>query len=66
LATKALGVDGFYLSTAHAAKFGEVVEPSTGVAPQLPKSLAEAVGKERKFLSIEAREEDLASFLREM
>ena len=66
LATKALDVDGFYLSTAHAAKFGEVVEPSAGVAPQLPKSRAEAVGKERKYLSIEAREEDLASFLREM
>lgn len=66
LATKALDVDGFYLSTAHAAKFGEVVEPSAGVAPQLPKSLAEAVGKERKYLSIEAREQDLASFLREM
>ena len=66
LATKQLGVDGFWLSTAHAAKFGEVVEPVAGVAPELPKSLAEAVGRERKFTSIEAKEEVLAAYLREM
>ena len=66
LATKQLGVDGFWLSTAHAAKFGEVVEPIVGVAPELPKSLAEAVGRERKFTSIEAKEDVLAAYLREM
>ena len=66
LATKQLGVDGFWLSTAHAAKFGEVVEPVAGVAPELPKSLAEAVGRERKFTSIEAKEEVLVAYLREM
>lgn len=66
LATRQLGVDGFWLSTAHAAKFGEVVEPVAGVAPELPKSLAEAVGRERKFTSIEAKEEVLAAYLREM
>ena len=66
LATKQLGVDGFWLSTAHAAKFGEVVEPVAGVAPELPKSLAEAIGRERKFTSIEAKEEVLAAYLREM
>ena len=66
LATKALDVDGFYLSTAHAAKFGEVVEPVVGVAPELPKSLAEMVGKQRNFTPIEAKEELLAAYLREM
>ena len=66
LAARQLGVDGFWLSTAHAAKFGEVVEPVAGVAPELPKSLAEAVGRERKFTSIEAKEEVLAAYLREM
>ena len=66
LATKQLGVDGFWLSTAHAAKFGEVVEPVAGVAPELPQSLAEMVGRERKFTSIEAKEEVLAAYLREM
>lgn len=66
LATKQMDVDGFWLSTAHAAKFGEVVEPSAGVAPELPVSLAEAVIKERNFVKIDAQEEQLAAFLREM
>ena len=66
LATKQMDVDGFWLSTAHAAKFGEVVEPSAGVAPELPVSLAEAVIKERNFVNIDAQEEQLAAFLREM
>jgi threonine synthase len=66
LATKHLAVDGFWLSTAHAAKFGEVVEPVAGVAPELPQSLAEMVGRERKFTVIEAKEDVLAAYLREM
>ena len=66
LATKQLGVDGFWLSTAHAAKFGEVVEPVVGVAPELPQSLAEMVGRARKFTVIEAKEDVLAAYLREM
>ena len=66
LATKQLGVDGFWLSTAHAAKFGEVVEPVAGVAPELPQSLAEMVGRARKFTVIEAKEDVLAAYLREM
>lgn len=66
LATKQLGVDGFWLSTAHAAKFGEVVEPVAGVAPKLPQSLAEMVGRARKFTVIEAKEDVLAAYLRKM
>ena len=66
IATKQMDVDGFWLSTAHAAKFGEVVEPSAGVAPELPVSLAEAVMKERNFVNIDAQEEQLAAFLQEM
>ena len=66
LATKQLGIDGFWLSTAYAAKFGEVVEPVAGVAPELPQSLAEMVGRARKFTVIEAKEDVLAAYLREM
>ena len=66
LATKHLAVDGFWLSTAHAAKFGEVVEPVAGVAPELPQSLAEMVDRDRKFTVIEAKEDVLAAYLREM
>jgi threonine synthase len=66
LAMKACGEPGFYLSTAHAAKFGEVVEPVTGVAPELPHSLAEAVKRERHAIKMEADEAALADFLLKM
>ena len=66
LAVKHLDVDGFYLSTAHAAKFGEVVEPAAGVAPALPPSLAEACGRERKSTPIEATDGALREFLLKM
>ena len=66
LASKELSVDGFYLSTAHAAKFGEVVERAAGVVPELPKSLAEAVGRERRATPIEANDDVLAEFLLNM
>ncbi len=66
LATKQMNVDGFWLSTAHAAKFGEVVEPAAGVSPELPLSLAAAVGKPRNFTQIEPNDAVLADFLRNM
>ena len=66
LATKAYDEPGFYLSTAHAAKFGEVVEPVAGVAPELPLSLAEAVKRERRATKMEANEAALADFLLKM
>ena len=66
LAMKACGESGFYLSTAHSAKFGEVVEPVTGVAPELPLSLAEAVKRERRATKMEANEAALADFLLKM
>ena len=66
LAAKACGEDGFYLSTAHAAKFGEVVEPVAGVAPELPASLAEAMKRERRATNMAADEAALADFLLKM
>jgi threonine synthase len=39
------GVRGFWLSTASAAKFGEVIEPVLGVAPEIPERLARLVGR---------------------
>lgn len=66
LASEQLGVDGFYLSTAHAAKFGDVTRRATSQEPVLPAALAEAVKKERKFTPIEADDDQLADFLRKM
>ena len=66
LAAKAYDEAGFYLSTAHAAKFGEVVEPAAGVVPMLPSSLAEAIKRERKATKMAADEGALADFLLKM
>jgi threonine synthase len=38
---------GFWLSTAAAAKFGEVIEPVLGVAPEVPERLARLVGRSK-------------------
>lgn len=40
LAAARYGVRGFWLSTASPAKFGEVIEPVLGFAPQIPERLA--------------------------
>ena len=41
------GWPGFYLSTAHPAKFGEVISPVTGAKVPLPPRLAELVKRPR-------------------
>lgn len=66
LASEQLQVDGFYLSTAHAAKFGEVVRRATSCDPELPPALSRAVNEQRRFTPIEADEALLADYLRKM
>jgi threonine synthase len=39
-AAKHYDAKGFWLSTAHAAKFGEVIESTLGIAPAIPERLA--------------------------
>ena len=46
-ASMAIGKPGFYLSTAHPAKFGEVISPVTGAKVPLPPRLAELVKRPR-------------------
>jgi threonine synthase len=45
---------GVFLATAHPAKFGEVVEPVIGRAPDLPPPLADALARPRQVLRLEA------------
>lgn len=63
LARKAFAVDGFWLSTAHAAKFCEVIEDSIGLMPELPEGLSKAMGKPKKSCPISAEEAVLAEYL---
>jgi threonine synthase len=46
------GVNGFWLSTAAPAKFGEVIEPTLGIAPEIPERLARLLGRPKISTSI--------------
>lgn len=65
-ASKALDVDGFWLSTAHAAKFGETICRATGAAAPLPTALAETLRRERHAEAIAADAAALRRYLAEM
>ena len=63
LATKYYGDPGLWLSTAHAAKFTEISQSAMNVTPQLPSSLAAAIGKDRVFTEISAEASELKEIL---
>jgi threonine synthase len=63
LAAKEYSVCSFWLSTAHAAKFSEVIEDSVGVVPELPDGLVIAMNKDKSFLKMSSNEKDFAYFL---
>lgn len=63
LAAKNYSADGFWLSTAHAAKFCEVIEDAVGVMPELPVGLASAMCKDKLSQNMSANEKDFAEFL---
>lgn len=52
-AARAFSIDGFYLSTAHAAKFSEVIEPVLGVAPAIPEGLLRAMSRDKVFVTMD-------------
>ena len=64
LATNKYAQPGFWLSTAHAAKFCEVIEQAIGITPELPSDLASAMEKPKSFTPIAADEKVLANFLK--
>ena len=62
-ATKELDVDGFWLSTACAAKFGEVTERAIGKKPKLPENIGKLLSRKRVFTEISAEENELKKYL---
>ena len=64
LATKKYAQPGFWLSTAHAAKFCEVIEQAIGITPELPSGLAAAMEKSKSYTPVAADEKVLADFLK--
>lgn len=63
LATRRYGDPGFWLSTAHAAKFCEIIEQAIGMTPELPDGLSRAMGRKKIFTCVSAEEADLAAYL---
>ena len=59
LAYKDSGANGFWLSTAHAAKFAPVIERSTGVCPELPAAFREILSLPRNFSAMNVSFEEL-------
>lgn len=63
LATKHYASDGFWLSTAHAAKFCEIIERAVGITPELPSGLSEAMCRSRDFTRMSSDDKELVDFL---
>ena len=63
LASKACGEAGFYLSTAHAAKFSEVTKEATLQDAPIPERLDAMLQRERNFSPMAAEEGALANYL---
>lgn len=53
------------LSTAHPAKFPEVVEAATGVHPQLPRHLEDLERREERYSVLANSRQDVENFIRE-
>ena len=66
LASKHYGVDGFWLSTAHAAKFSEVTKAATMQDASLPDKLSAMLDKQRSFEPMEAEDGALVDYLRRL
>ncbi|MEG1649199.1 MAG: threonine synthase [Rikenellaceae bacterium] len=58
------GMKGFWVSTAHPAKFKEVLCGLSGIEPQFPQSAERYINSEKKFTSIAADIKELKCVLR--
>jgi threonine synthase len=63
LAARHHSTEGFWLSTAHAAKFCEIIDQAQVQQPELPSGLALAMNKEKNFKKISSEDSDLSAFL---
>ena len=66
LASKYYAVDGFWLSTAHAAKFSEVTKAATMQDAPIPEGLGSMMQKPRNFTPMEAKDDVLCDYLRKL
>lgn len=64
-AAKAYDVHGYWLSTAHNAKFREVLKDVLDMDVEVPEGLAKAMSKEKVFHTMDAHLGDLEAYIRE-
>lgn len=63
LAAKHYDIDGFWLSTASPAKFGEVIEQATGHWPEIPAALQMRLSSPKVYQMLDASASDLKDYL---
>ena len=63
LAAKHYDIEGYWLSTASPAKFGEVIEKATGHWPEIPAALQQRLSRERVYTMMDASASDLKDYL---
>ena len=63
LAAKHYDIEGYWLSTASPAKFGEVIEKAVGHWPEIPAALQQRLSCERVYTMMDACEADLKDYL---
>ena len=63
LAAKHYDIEGYWLSTASPAKFGEVIEKAVGHWPEIPDALRVRMKRERVYTMMAASESDLKDYL---
>ncbi len=63
LAARDSDAEGFYLATAHCAKFGEVIHRALGKYPDLPEKLEEILKKKRECITIDNSLDELVKNL---
>ena len=66
LAAKEYDVRGFYLSTAHCAKFSDVINDVLGFDVEIPAGLAKFLDKEKVFTPIDATRDAVEDFVIEL
>lgn len=62
-ATKAYGIEGFWLSTAHQAKFREVIKDTLGREFPIPEGLQIAMRKQKHFHPMDVNVDDLEDYI---
>ena len=62
-ASKAYGIEGFWLSTAHQAKFREVIKDTLGREFPIPEGLQIAMRKQKHFHPMDVNVDDLEDYI---